>query len=263
MVINEIHPHDEWVELYNSDTSEFDLNGYVLSMGSDDQKITFSSSDKVSANGYLVIGQNTTPGWGSSNWLNNDGDIVSLTKPDNSPNDSIKYGTDGVVCLPGDNRSVGRYPDGNNSTIERLGTPTRGNSNVFDQSTGCNPSTSTPTPTATPTATPNPTPTPTLTPTKTPTPKPVTKSPTPKATPAQLNLDTTAGGEEEILGLRGALNASASPGPSSGGVRPLPLLAAGLVLIGASLMGIAGYSFYKIRRRGYNRTRGSKPPQLI
>ncbi|MBI2103783.1 hypothetical protein HYT59_02140 [Candidatus Woesebacteria bacterium] len=112
-------------------------------------------------------------------------------------------------------------------------------------------------PTSTPTATPTPTPTPT--PTKTPTPKPTpTKTPTPRAsatpTPLVANQEPN---DEEILGLREALQPSPTPGAESGG-KPFPILAAGLVLIGGSFMGFGAYTFLKQRRAGYNGGRGQK-----
>jgi hypothetical protein len=252
VVINEIHPSEEWVELFNITSTEINLSGYELSMGSESQKLIFSSSDVISANGFSVFQKDVYPAW-SSNWLNNEGDSVLLKKPDNST-ETISYGSSGEVCVPGDGKSVGRYPD-SNATIERLGVPTKGSSNRFDQATSCNPSTPTPTPTSasTPTPTPAPTATPKPSPTKSPSPK---ASSTPNSTPRLAN-DSQNTNNDSILGLREGL--STSPSPDAQILtknRPFPVLALVLVVVGIFLIGFVGITFLKKRKSEYTGRRG-------
>ena len=154
IVINEIEPYEEWVELYKTQEGEVSLNGCVIyfhNSTTTTQKKEFNSEDKFLENEFFKkIETNST-------WLANNGDTVILICTWGQ--DIVSYGPGGIVDNPPLNKSVGRYPDGN-SNLFVLDTPTPLEPNLYTQTT----------PTLTPT------PTQVFTPTLTPTPIPILKA---------------------------------------------------------------------------------------
>ena len=245
VVVNEISPasNPEWVELYNTGTTEVSLDGYKLNMGNG-QEVEFSPTDTISGGGFKLIKQGANSGW-SSNLLNNDGDTVSLIDPSGTTlSGGITYG-DGGVCVPSSSQSVGRVStvegvDGTN-TIDRFATPTEGSSNYGATLASCSVPESTETPTPSPS--PSPTPTPTPKPTKTPTPKP-----SPTNQPIAGGPDQT---QDDVLGLREQLNQEDdSNNQESSSTKSFPILAVVLIVLGSLFMGFGAYTFYK-QKKGY------------
>jgi hypothetical protein len=230
VVINEISPSEEWIELFNTSSSEVVLDGCILNMGNSGQDINFTSSDVVSASGYKVAEKNITPDW-TSNWLNNSGDSVSLTCPSLS-GDSVSFGSDV------DPATYGRSPNGSGGFLV-LASATKGSANPDP--------TPTPTPTPEPTATPTPAPaaatssptlTPTPTPTKSPTPIPTkTKTPVPTVTPEE-----TAASSNLVLGLQEAgmtpTAVATSEAKSNFPLLSVVFILGGLICIGGAIVGI-------------------------
>lgn len=183
IIINEISSgssDEDWVEIYNNSANPVLLTEFVLKDKSDNEKPLTGTLDPEAFISF---------NW--SNRLNNAGDIVYLFKiSDSSQIDSISYGTEGGVCAPETNQSIGRYDNGN--TIERFGSHTKGLTNVGANILPCPTPTPTLQPTAQPTVAPTKTSTPSPIPTKTATPVP-TKSPTSKPTPTPTD-------EPEVLG---------------------------------------------------------------
>jgi len=144
IVINEIEPYGEWVELYKTEEGEASLNGCVIyfhNSTTTTQKKEFNSEDKFLENEFFKkIETNST-------WLANNGDTVILICPWGQ--DIVSYGPGGIVDNPPLNKSVGRYPDGN-SNLFVLDKPTPLEPNLYT----CPTYTSTPTPTLISTPTP-------------------------------------------------------------------------------------------------------------
>jgi len=247
VVINEVYPNSEWVELYKTQSGEVSLDGCILYFHNPDaniQKKTFSADDKFLENEFFKKVDS------GGSYINDDSDTISLKCLWGE--DRIGYGDQGTINSPKDNQSIGRNPDGiGNFYI--LDNPTAGSANS---------SPVTPTPTASPTQTPSPTPssTPTSTPTPTktpsPTPTPAKKSPTP--TP-QVVDDNSKNTDETILGLREELK---TPTPIPEGEkqsrRNVPIIAAVFILAGAGFMIAAFYPFIKKHWDGYNSRRAQK-----
>lgn len=180
VVINEVSPASdpEWVELYNTQNTQASLEGCTLYLHPEpnNQKIEFSSSDTFQVEeDFRIIKKGNEP-W-TSNWLNNDGDELTLVCAGYT--DAVAYGDQegSVVEAPQGNQTFGRSPDGS-GTFAILASNSEGGSNSGPL----------PTPTLTPTPSPKPSTTPTPTPTSTPT---VTPRPTPtivqtKSTPPTL-----------------------------------------------------------------------------
>jgi hypothetical protein len=252
VVINEIDPSDEWVELYNIDPTDISLDGCTLQMDktSESQKITFTGSDTIAGSGYKVI-EKETYNW-KSNWLNNDGDTVILVCSWGS--DSIPYGDDGGVCKPETGESVGRYPDAD-PTIERFRTPTKGAPNIAEFDSCPTP---TPEPTEEPTATPTPTPTPSASP------KPTAKAGTPTARPTadsgeKVDEETT---NSLIMGLRDELAPSTSPTPEAKEPKKNYILPILLILGGIGCIGGGGAALFKKLKTDYNEKQDAKEENL-
>jgi hypothetical protein len=158
IVINEIEPYGEWVELYKTQEGEVSLNGCVIyfhNSTTTTQKKEFNSEDKFLENEFFKkIETNSNIGW-----LANDGDTVILTCAWGQ--DIVSYGPGEIVDKPPLNKSIGRYPDGSSNLF------------ILDKATPLEPNLYTqPAYTPTPTSTSFPTPTKTLTPTPTNTPTP-------------------------------------------------------------------------------------------
>jgi len=237
IVINEFSSGttSDWIELYNISTQSANLSAYKLMDSGSNDKIL---SGEIASGGFVSFS--------FSNWLNNDGDSVRLFKEDFLV-DLIGYGGNDQVCPAGSGESIGRYPDGN-STIERFSGPTRDSSNNSSTLNPC----PTPTPTPTPTSTATPTPTPTPTPTKTPTPTP-TKTPTSKPSPREEPIvESETPDNSQILGLREQLK-TPEPEEEKTPKKKFPVFPVILIIVGAGLMGFAGYTlFKKMKSEGYN-----------
>lgn len=126
VVINEFLPDpfvvytEEWVELYNPQSLEADLSGYILDdiTAGGTNPYTIPAGTVIPAHGFVVLWQGST-GVG----LNNAGDTVNLLKPDGSTViDSYSYSTST------DDISYGRETDGS-SIWTTFGVPTPGESN--------------------------------------------------------------------------------------------------------------------------------------
>lgn len=126
VVINEFLPDpyvvytEEWVELYNPQSLEADLSGYVLDdiTAGGTNPYTIPAGTVIPAHGFVVLWQGAT-GVG----LNNAGDTVNLLKPDGSTViDSYSYPSSI------DDISYGRETDGS-STWTTFSTPTPGETN--------------------------------------------------------------------------------------------------------------------------------------
>jgi len=244
VVINEFLPNpisgNDWVELYNPTSNPVDIGNWYLKDEATTHIADFSLSTSISAENYLAIDVGSR--------LNKDNDTVTLYNNVNETVDSRTYSQN-----PGDNISIGRYPDG--EIWATLQNSTKGNSN-----NGGNP-VPTPTPAQTPTSAPiAPTPTSTLTQTPTSAPAATSKptivsSPTPVVKPSIILADSTSqdstsdnGDFPEIdLAINDAMNPSPSNQPevlgtdsakTSKPTLPVILIIAGtlLTLIGGLLL---------------------------
>lgn len=171
IVLNEIFPNpvnesDEYIELFNTTSSEVSLSGWIVA----DKVKTYTISGNIQANGFLVINKSI-----SGLELNNSNEEITLKDSSNNLIDSFSY----ADTIEG--RSWSRYPDGTGSFVN--------NTDTTSASQNSSAPTPTPTVTPTPTNTPTPTKTPTPTPTNKPTPTP-TKTPTPTPTPTTSILIT-------------------------------------------------------------------------
>lgn len=239
VVINEVSPlsDPEWVEIYNTSSSEVSLNEYSINFGTESQNKVFCDHDKISPNDYRRVVL-------TSFWLRNSGDLVTLKKGDDAV-DSIGYGTGYTLGKPTVTGSITRSPDGSGEwIIVEVSTP-QGDQVSFDCPTP------TPSPSPTPTPTPAPTPSPAFT--KTPTPSPTVKAAATKK-PKVISTKTTSDEEEsEILGLREELEPpSPTPTPESEEKGKVPITAILFVLGGLGFIGVAGYPFLKSMRKRYN-----------
>jgi hypothetical protein len=261
VVINEVHPVEEWVELYNLYSHEISLAGCTLHLQEDYtkyQKITFTENDKVEE--YLLI-EKSKPQWNwTSNWLNDSGDEVALNC-DTLDNDSVRYGdkSGAVVSKPG-TKSFGRSPDGIGGFFI-LETSTPGKMNSL-------PPTETPTIPPTPSLTPKPTATPKSTATTKPTPtvKQTALSPTPKPTPTQVeeSTDELPMDEEDeaidqpplVMGVKDSEEPKITPDLQEEikSTRKFPVFAGYFIGGGIMLLGAAGFPYIKKLRRGYTDT---------
>ncbi len=116
-------PNGEWIELYNNNSYDVDVNGWVI-YNSDNNKLFITSNNTntgdtiVPAKGWLVVYRN-----GDSNFfLHNDGDSISLYSAyppdDNHLIDSYTYTTTKSEGL-----SYARFPDGCGSWVDPIPTP--------------------------------------------------------------------------------------------------------------------------------------------
>lgn len=105
---------DEFVEIYNTDSSSIDISGYVLADGNSDRHV-FPASTIVPAGGFIVVfGGGTPTGFSvltqtastGALGLNNGGDSVILKDDIGTVLISESYGSEG-----GNNQSLGREPD--------------------------------------------------------------------------------------------------------------------------------------------------------
>jgi len=123
--INEVFPNpegsdesEEWIELYNSSSSDVDLSNWQLQDGAGKiTTYTIPSTTKILANGYLVFKRPET-----KIILNNDGDRISLLTPDGKIIDSVVF----------TNAPLGQsYSKINNTNWSWSATPTPAAANVI------------------------------------------------------------------------------------------------------------------------------------
>lgn len=105
--INEIYPapstgEKEWVELYNPNTAAVDLAGWKLA----DNSSTTTLYGTINAGKFVY--------WEFKGVLNNEGDVITLYRPDNSLADKLIYGDwrGSVLPAPENGQSLARFPDG-------------------------------------------------------------------------------------------------------------------------------------------------------
>lgn len=136
VVINEIHPSEEWIELYNTSVDSEELGGCVVDMGSSSQQVTLANEQLPPGN-FKVLEKGVTSGW-STNWLNNSGDSVELTCPN--------Y-TDGPITYPSlaSTESYARLPNGT-GTFQETQSTSKGSTNIMETATNSPNPTSTPEP---------------------------------------------------------------------------------------------------------------------
>lgn len=184
VIVNEFLPNpttgEDWVEIYNPTGETAALANWQLRDETASSIYQFPLDAALLANEFLAVDV--------GNRLNKDRDTISLYADTGELVDSYAYRTN-----PGENVTIGRFPDGSNWTS--LQNPTKGMSN----SAGLPLPTPTaiPTPTIAPTPTPKPpTPTPTSKPTAspmlTPTPKPPTATPAPTI-PTTITVSSVTG----------------------------------------------------------------------
>jgi len=97
-LLDDFSTHQDWIEIYNPSSTALNLGGWHLTdNASSPAKSTFPSGTSVPAKGYLVVfADSRTPTTGTNmvagpqgklhtNFsLNNDGEYLALTRPDNS-----------------------------------------------------------------------------------------------------------------------------------------------------------------------------------
>lgn len=231
VVINEIHPTDEWVELYKTLDEEVSLEGCVLYFHSRDsntsntQKKVFTAVDVFLIDEYYKIVDT------GNNWLADSGDVVSLVC------DSFSDGPH-LYSSNMKDKSFARIPNGTGSFIA-ITTPTYKSVNPDSISTP------TPTPTDSPTITPTLTPSPTQTPAPTPTP---TKTPSPKPTSTKTAtisavLNSSSSGDfdfPEVLGVEDSIGKEDGEEDSFNTklIFPVLIIVLGLVFITFSIFSI-------------------------
>ena len=247
IVINELSPSGEWVELYNTSSSEASLEGCTLHL--DDnlsiQKVSFDPSDTIGPNQFKVAEKGISTGW-SQSYLNDNGDDVSLGCA--TFDDITSYGSE-VEDL-----TYGRSPNGM-GVFTVLSSDTKGdfNSGPLPTPTPSPDPTSTPTPTPKPTSTSTPTPKPTSTPTPRPT-ATVTKGPTPTESHEGVSLVSDASGNSGVLGLRDQLTKQGTEAATLGNRKgKIPVLGIVLTLLGALLVVVSFIFFLKRRKSQYNK----------
>ena len=225
----------DWVEIYYND---IDVTLYQLIDSTGNIK-KFSDAD--------CTDNFCTVDW--SNRLNNYGDIIKLvliSLPD-SPVDIVTYGESGDICAPGDGQTIGKYPDGTKNIV-KFSSHTKGLANTSSQDP-C--STPTPAPTKGPTSNPTSNPTPTSSPTPEPTVLAVaTKKPT--ITPRPVVKDDERDDSDYVLGLREELMTSPSPEPGEEDEKKFPFMAGLFLFGGTGLIGVAGFTFFKNKKKEYN-----------
>jgi len=105
----------EWIELYNTSTSDIDLTGFTLEDGTEKPKSLETCTIKAGA--YLVIEKGSGEcQFGFS--LNNDGDVIKL-KQDSTEIDKVIYGNlSGNAPVAPKGKSIARVPNGLDSDID-------------------------------------------------------------------------------------------------------------------------------------------------
>lgn len=128
VVINEILPHpssgDDWLELFNTETSEVDVSKWIIEDSTSKVKTLSEGTKFTTASAYLQIFV--------SNRLNNAGDTIKLKDKEGITLDEKSYGAD-----PGVDIALGRFPDGN-SSWGTLTTSTPNSANSYYSPTATN-----------------------------------------------------------------------------------------------------------------------------
>lgn len=130
----------EWIELYNSGSTDIDLSGWTIEDGTN--KPSSLEGKTIVAGDYLLL----LKGSGFSFSLNNSGDTIIL-KSGGVVIDSVAYGNwnDGNTAnnapKPGKDKSAGRYPDGSDTNADSgdftvLGAPSPSAQNSLDGGSG-------------------------------------------------------------------------------------------------------------------------------
>jgi hypothetical protein len=188
----------DWVEIINTGTESAGLSVYILRDS--------TSRNHKDLDGELGAGQIRS--FSFSNYLNNDGDTISLTKPNSDTEvveDTVSYGLAGGLCASGEYESIGRKPDGSGNFV-RFSQSSRDSSNNENGEALC--MTPSPTPLPTHTSTPLPTaphtPKPTSTPISTKTPIPAYPDSSVTLHPGSVRIQTTGASvlvaqEEELI----------------------------------------------------------------
>jgi hypothetical protein len=162
VVINEfsVNPPDkyDWLELYSPEV--IDISDWILADEAGDF-FTIPPGTTLGSGIYYVLSKYQR--------LNNDRDTIYLKDNLGNTINSIRYGYEGEVCLPGADGSIARIPDGAN-TYDRLSVNTRGGTNGEIITEHCQAPTASSTPAPTPTVSPTVTESPTSTQTPSPTP---------------------------------------------------------------------------------------------
>ena len=118
IVLNEIYPptnSDDWIELYNTSSSEIDISGWkLLDTATTPMKI-LPVSTKIAPKSFLVVSV--------SNRLNNTGDTIKLVDQNETEIDLFNY----TSCQ--ENKSFARLPDGGGSWSGSQ-SPTKGTANA-------------------------------------------------------------------------------------------------------------------------------------
>ncbi len=133
--VNEYFKKDDWVELYNTTSSDIDLEGmYMTDNSSKPQKYQITAagtkaSTLIPAHGYKVIwcSERETDIELHANFKlgNKDGEMVRISASDGSWADSLVY------CAHNGDQSVGRYPDAG-SNVYLMTVPTIKASNTLN-----------------------------------------------------------------------------------------------------------------------------------
>ena len=245
VVINEfsVVPPDkqDWIELYSIEV--VDISNWIVADEAGEIERIPEGTILESGDYYLVSKYQR---------LNNDQDTIFLYDAEGKLIDSIKYGYQGEVCLPGPEGSIARIPDGA-ATYDRLAAHTKGAPNGSEVTDPC------PTPTPEPTKTPTsvPTATPVAQPTKTPTPQPTvmaTKTLQSTKEPVVSPANSAKPDQDElVLGLKEVVTEKPSPTPEGFREKKSPSFLAGLLIFsGLATIGLANYLFMKSRKASYN-----------
>lgn len=157
IVINELSPKGtpEWVEVFNTGSSEIDLSLYMIRDGNNSESDDIKMSGTLGGHAFVVFE--------NEKWLNDTGDTVKLIEiGSGNVLDEISY------TKVEEEMSWGRFPDGTGGFSLNYKTANGSNRKFENTPTA----TSTPTPTPSPTQTPTQVVTTTSSPTSTPTPTP-------------------------------------------------------------------------------------------
>lgn len=238
VVINEFMPDasTEWIEFHNASSSAEYIKNYWIDDDSDFNNDSGSSSKELLTN--LNISNIAFPYFEMSSFLNNGGDHVVLFTPDGTFVDQYVYDSN-----PGDDVSIGRNPD-STGAFTILETPTKGSANSGPKSTPTPEPTSASDPTSVPVSTEASTPVPTVI---------VAATKRPTMTPRPVVKNDEDDDREDILGLRGELMASPSPESEEEGKKKFPFMAGLFLFGGTGLIGVAGFTFFKNKKKEYNK----------
>lgn len=237
VVINEFLPkpssgNPEWVEFYNSGSSQVDLSDYYFD---DDNNFSSDSGSlpKIAISGLLESQKLCY--WELPNYLNNNGDTPTLFKTDGSTIDTYLYTTT-VEDL-----TYARVPDGGSWQAGQI------SSKPIDKCFDLAPS-PTPTPTVAPTSSPIASSAPTAAPTKTPTPSP-TKTPTATSISTTLMKETP---DLSVLALQTYATTEPEESTSSSETinwaNGLPIIPIILIILGVSTFGGSGVMYFRKRK---------------